>query len=73
MPSGRTKDRTGAHTCASNLSLQTMMSSRIHPGAHVLKERGASRIDPSIHDVRFAAAAEAGRKLVFRDRWRRLP
>ena len=31
--SGRTKDRTCAHTCASILSLQTMMSSRIHPRA----------------------------------------
>src|SRR3954469_9676337 len=30
------------------LSLQTMMSSRIHPSAW------GSRIDPSIHDVRFA-------------------
>ena len=30
---GRTKDRTCAHTCASILSLQTMMSSRIHPGS----------------------------------------
>ena len=52
----------GAHTCASIcLSLQTMMSSRIHPGAVVflLGEEGG-RIDPSIHDVRFAAASWAG-------------
>jgi hypothetical protein len=38
------------------LSLQTMMSSRIHPGASFPPgEEKRGRIDPSIHDVRFAA------------------
>jgi hypothetical protein len=38
------------------LSLQTMMSSRIHPGAsYPPGEAEGGRIDPSIHDVRFAA------------------
>ena len=39
------------------LSLQTMMSSRIHPKARVSHREGVSRIDPSIHDVRLPPPA----------------
>jgi hypothetical protein len=52
------------------LSLQTMMSSRIHPSAsYPPGEAEGSRIDPSIHDVRFAAAGRSrDGKSFFRER-----
>src|ERR1700761_5842821 len=54
-----------------DLSLQTMMSSRIHPGAHSSRRGGVSRIDPSIHDVRLPPPAGPERKFVISDRYGR--
>ena len=52
------------------LSLQTMMSSRIHPQAPNPQEEAGRRIDPSIHDVRLPPPANSrGGNSFFRDRF----